>query len=178
MCIYQIQPKCVFPAKPSLPNAGGTVMVTACTHVYSPFYPVQLLSGLSLVWTLQGGEHDTLTVEVTNNTKCNLFIYIFQLYDDVIMGTMASQITRLTIVYTTVYSGADQRKHQSSASLAFVRGIHRWPVNSPHKWPVTRKMFPFDDVIMRAVLLPDTGVVVHVPVVCKSLQIWAACMIH
>ena len=45
-------------------------------------------------------------------------------------------------------SGADQRNHQRSASLAFVRGIHRWPVNSPHKWPVTRKMFPFDDVIM------------------------------
>ena len=43
---------------------------------------------------------------------------------------------------------AHQRKHQSSASLAFVRGIHRRPVNSPHKWPVTRKMFPFDDVIM------------------------------
>ena len=35
----------------------------------------------------------------------------------------------------------DQRKHQSSASLAFVRGIHRWPVNSPHKWPEKRKMF-------------------------------------
>ena len=52
------------------------------------------------------------------------------------------------IVYSTVYSGSDQRKHQSSASLAFVWGIHRWPVNSPHKWPVTRKMFPFDDVIM------------------------------
>ena len=42
----------------------------------------------------------------------------------------------------------NQRKHQSSASLAFVRGIHRWPVNSLHKGPVTRKMFPFDDVIM------------------------------
>ena len=40
------------------------------------------------------------------------------------------------------------KKHQSSASQAFVRGIHRWPVNSPHKRPVTRKMFPFDDVIM------------------------------
>ena len=64
------------------------------------------------------------------------------------MDTMASQITSLTIVYSTVYSDADQRKHQSSASLAFVRGIHRGPVNSPHKWPVTRKMFPFDDVIM------------------------------
>ena len=69
-------------------------------------------------------------------------------YCDVIMGTVAAQITSLTIVYSTVYSDADQRKHQSSASLPFVRGIHRWPVNSPHKWPVTRKMFPFDDVIM------------------------------
>ena len=47
------------------------------------------------------------------------------------------------------FSGADQSKHQSSASLAFVWGIHRGPVNSPHKWPVTRKMFPFDDVFMK-----------------------------
>ena len=69
-------------------------------------------------------------------------------YGDVIMGTMASQITSLIIVYSTVYSGVHQRKHQSSASLAFVRGIHWSPVNSPHKWPVTRKMFPFYDVIM------------------------------
>ena len=57
-------------------------------------------------------------------------------------------ITSLTIVYLTVNSGADQRKHQSSASLAFVRGIHRWPVNCLHKWPVMRNMFPFDHVIM------------------------------
>ena len=69
-------------------------------------------------------------------------------YDDVIMSAVASQITSLTIVCSMVYSGADQRKHESSASLAFVRGIHRGPVNSPHKWPVTRKSFPFDDVIM------------------------------
>ena len=75
-------------------------------------------------------------------------------YNDVIMSTIASQITSLTIVYSTVYSGADQRKHQSSASLAFVRGIHRWPVNSPHKGPVTRKMFPFDDVIMAITSFP------------------------
>ena len=64
-------------------------------------------------------------------------------YNDVIMGAMASQLT-------SVYSGADQRKYQSSASLTFVRGIHRSPVNSSHKWPVTRKMFPFDDVIMHS----------------------------
>ena len=61
------------------------------------------------------------------------------------MGSIASHIISLTTVYSIVYSDADQRKHQSSASLAFMLGIHRWPVNSPHKWPVTRKMFPFDD---------------------------------
>ena len=69
-------------------------------------------------------------------------------YGDVIMSAMATQITSLTIVYITVYSGTDQRKHQSSALLAFVRGIHQWPANSPHKRPVTWKMCPFDDVIM------------------------------
>ena len=57
-------------------------------------------------------------------------------------------ITGVLIVCLNVCSVADQRKHQSSMSLAFVRGIHRWQVNSPHKGPVTRKMFPFDDVIM------------------------------
>ena len=46
-------------------------------------------------------------------------------YIDVIMTTMASQITNLMVVYSTVYSDADQRKHQNSASLAFVWGIHR-----------------------------------------------------
>ena len=64
------------------------------------------------------------------------------------MSTMTTQITSLTIVYLIVCSSLDQRRHQSSASLAVVRGIHRWPVNSPHKGPVTRKMIPYDDVIM------------------------------
>ena len=65
------------------------------------------------------------------------------------MSTMVSQITSPTTVCSSVYSGADQRKRQSSVSLAFVRRIHRWPVNSPHKGPVTQDMLPFDDVIMR-----------------------------
>ena len=52
------------------------------------------------------------------------------------------------IVCSTVCSGVDQREYQSSASLTFVRGIHLWPMDSPHKGPVTRKMFPFDDVII------------------------------
>ena len=69
-------------------------------------------------------------------------------YSDVIMSAMASQITGVSIACSTVCSGADQTKHQSSTSLAFVGEIHRWPVNSLHKGPVTRIMFPFDDVLM------------------------------
>ena len=68
------------------------------------------------------------------------------------MSAMASRITGVSIVYSTVCSGTDQENHQSSVSLAFVRGIHRWPVNFPHKGPVTRKMFPFNDVIMIRIL--------------------------
>ena len=81
------------------------------------------------------------------------------------MGAMASQITSLTIVCSTVYKDADHRKHQSSASLAFVRGIHRGPVNSPHKWPITRKMFSFDDVIM---------IYDQIPVV---IYLWLSCIV-
>ena len=73
-------------------------------------------------------------------------------FDDVIMiynqiDSITRHILRITIrdenkcLWLT-------RKHYGSASLAFVWGIHRGPVNSPHKWPVTRNMFPFDDVIM------------------------------
>ena len=63
-----------------------------------------------------------------------------------IVGTMASQITTRDCLLNRSFGR--RSKKTSLASLAFVRGIHRWPVNSPHKWPVTRKMFPFDDVIM------------------------------
>ena len=70
-------------------------------------------------------------------------------YRDVILSVNASEITSIKIIYWNVYSGADQRKHQSSAPLAFVREIHRWQLNSPHKEPVTRKMFLFDDVSMQ-----------------------------
>ena len=86
--------------------------------------------------------------EIIQNGRWVCFKFLLH-YSDVIMGVMASQITSLTIVYSTVYPGANQRKHQSSASLAIVRRIHRWPVHSPNKGPVTRKIFPFDDVIMK-----------------------------
>ena len=69
-------------------------------------------------------------------------------YSDVIISAMVSQVTGISIVSSTVGSDGDQRKYQSSMSLAFVRGIHQESMNSPHKRPVTRKRFPYDDVIM------------------------------
>ena len=99
-------------------------------------------------------EAEGITISRAWNMTCSCQSQVLKThYSDIIMGAIASQITSLTIVYSTFYSGADQRKHQSSASLAFVRGIHRWPVTSPHKGPVTRKMFSFDDVIMKSSLL-------------------------
>ena len=80
-------------------------------------------------------------------STCLTFI-VFYHYSNVTMSTMASQITNLMIVHSTIYSGTNQRKHHSSTSLVFVRKIHRWPVNSPHEGPVMRKMFPFDYVII------------------------------
>ena len=96
----------------------------------------------ALVWL-----HDADHVLYPQYT-CEICTKCVHHYNDVRMGAIESHITSLTIVYSTVYSGTYQRKHQSSASLAFVRRVQRWPVNSPHKGPVTRKRFPFDDVIM------------------------------
>ena len=96
----------------------------------------------SRIWkTISSAENDCLLV---NQVLTVQSIH----YYDVIMSAIASRITSLTTVYLIVYSRADKRKHQSSASLAFVRGVHRRPVNSPHKGPVTRKMVPFDDAMV------------------------------
>ena len=111
-----------------------TITKTAKLRIYWNF--VRGIYYLQTYWPFVMGLH-RWPVESPHKNACNH-------YSDVIMDTIASQITSLTIVY----SDADQRKHQSSAPLAFVRGIHRGPVNSPHKWPVTRKQFPFDDVFM------------------------------
>ena len=103
-----------------------------------------------LIWGASAGQREIPLTKASNTENISMSLCCSQNhYGDVIMGAIASQITSLTIVYSTVYSGANQRKHQSAASLAFVWRIHRGPVNSPHKWPVTRKMFPFDDVIMQ-----------------------------
>ena len=72
---------------------------------------------------------DLPTRTAHTTTVCLTLILYFQIilyhHIDVIMTAMASQITSLTVVYSTVYSDADKRKHQSSASLVFVWGIHR-----------------------------------------------------
>ena len=120
-----------------------------------------LMATINLFWTESFDEFCVFLgmdeVGVTDWVECDV---IFKLslptslfpinYNGVIMSAMASQITSLAIVYSTVYSGADQRKHQSSASLAFVR----WPVNYPQKGPVTQKMFPCDDVMYAYVCAP------------------------
>ena len=104
-------------------------------------------------------------------------------YSDVIMNAMTYLIPAVSIDYSTVCSGADRRKHQIPASLAFVRGIHRWPVNYPHKGPVSRKKLPFDYVIMtggmavryattnRAQLMNCTHAAsISVPHICSSVK--------
>ena len=84
----------------------------------------------------------TLCGNVDKHSPLCIYIYLYLYhYNDVILSAMASQITGVSSVCST-------RKHQNSASLAFVRGIHWWPVNSPHKSLVTRKTFSLSDVIM------------------------------
>ena len=95
------------------------------------------------------------TVEA-NNKENSKDLHYCLLVLGMLQQLVVSQITSLTIVYSIIDSGTDERKHKSSASLAFVRGIHQWPVNSPHKGPAMRKMFPIDDAIMKQwSLCPD-----------------------
>ena len=91
----------------------------------------------------------TIVYIVLNNVE----LFNWSHYGVVIMSAMASQITDVSIVCSSIGWGTDQRKHQSSASLAFVSGNHRWLADSPHKGPVPQKMFPFGDVIMKSASL-------------------------
>ena len=115
-----------------LPGHGINILLTHITYMHDPNIAVRA-EVPEINWLL-------------NTSVWNMHKIFY--YSDVIMRAMASQINGVAIVYLTVCSGAYQRKHRSSVSLAFVRGIHRWPMNSSHKKPVTRKIFPFDDVIM------------------------------
>ena len=113
-------------------------------------HQLPLRGTLSVDWWYNrctGSRRDGDCYMFLNVWKCTV-LSVPVYYDDVIMSPMAYKITSLTIVYSTVYSDADQRIHQSSASLALCAGYSLGPVNSPHKWPVTRKMSPFDDVII------------------------------
>ena len=136
-----------------------------CMHYLASFcQPLLCQSWLyTCLFIINIGPADALVSDL-QHTKCGFFSVINH-HGDVIMGTIASQITSFTIVYSTVYSGADQRKHQSSASLAFVRGIHRRPVNI--QMPVTRKMFPFD-VIMHMIFFNDN----HIPMYILNYFRW------
>ena len=124
-----------------------------------------------VTWPKQSECSPTLSFHCAMNISVRRFIH----YNDVIMSTMASQITSLTIVYSIVYSDADERKHQSSASLAFAWGIHRRPVNSPHKGPVTRKVFLFDDVIMPIAVV--SKLLLYIPTLCKY-SVWNLKLSH
>ena len=98
-----------------------------------------------------------------NGSNGELYKFIFPRYcSDVIMSVKASQITSVTIVWSTVFSGADQRKQQSSVSLAFARGFHRWPVDSLHKGPVTRKMSQFDGADVFNLISPSWGIEMNI----------------
>ena len=126
-----------------------------------------MLGGMDILYTCHALLRDKLLscsrrcgIRLLKAIYCDKWYIIWQThYGDVIMSTVASQINSLMIVCSNVYSGTDQRKHQSSASLAFVWGIHHWPVNSPRKGPVTRKMFPFDDAIMSEYVVSFSTVV-------------------
>ena len=107
-----------------------------------------LLTHICFTWHQQQQlHHNTLFLWRQINSASLLPEGRYNHYTDVIMSAMACQITGISLAYWTVYSDENQRKRQSSASLALLRGIHRWPVNSQHKRPVTLKMFPLDDVI-------------------------------
>ena len=130
--------------------------------------PVKGLSGLYITKPIHGSSTSMVCPMLTKSEQMSAWhffnyqqIFLYDIvrgkllmhlqqchYCDVKTSAMASRITGVPIVCSTVCSGADQRKHQSSAWLAFVRGIQLWPVDSPHNGPVTRKMFSFDDVIM------------------------------
>ena len=90
--------------------------------------------GKYIVWIHKNCQYKTFVTEkITSKPGANswdILLYVPPHYGDAIMSAMTVQILSPSVVYSTVYSGADQRKHQSSASLAFVRVIHPWPVNS------------------------------------------------
>ena len=132
---------------------GTTSTLGLCTHTHTHIY-IYAYTGYVIYFVLLVWRNWPQRKTVMKNITCS----ISPLHEPIVElpwplnwrhnGRGGVSITSLTIVYSAVYSGADERIHQSSASLAFVGGIHRWPVNSPHRGPVTRKMFSFYYLIM------------------------------
>ena len=118
-----------------IPRTKGQLRGICFYLMTSPWVSLQFT--LSMMVRLISKPHSTWCVQ-----KYNLILSNH--HSDVIM----SAINGVSIVCSTICLGVDLRKCQSSASLPFVSRIHQWPVDSPHKWPVTRKLFPFDDAIM------------------------------
>ena len=144
-----------------------TLQCNIVSHWLSPYPYPEWSPNIPPVNSLTLGQSYAVLVEKSSKN-----------YNDVIMSPKASQITSLSIVCPTVYSGADQRKHQSSASLALVRGIHRWPVNSPHRGPVTRKMFPFDDgVVICGLVCRYQTTTKHNKTICPVLRTYSIVVI-
>ena len=146
-----------------------------CDYIKKSYLKSMFISSLDIIWTnagllsirtlrkMQWNLNQNIAKFIEKIYNCRLFLFWPQCvmyywwrrydlhYSDVIM---ASQITGVSIIYSTVCSDAHKRYHQNSASLAFVRRIHQWPLNSLHKGPVTPKMFPFDDIIMEIHITP------------------------
>ena len=107
----------------------------------------------------------TTTYCVINDNKVGIMATLgFQCrhYNRVIMGTIASQITSFTIVYSIVYSDLFRCRSKKTSKLRLTglcAGNSPGPVNSLHKWPVTWKMFPFDVIIMKVPWLLESSVV-------------------
>ena len=123
-----------------IPNVGHLQMSALC---YSLYLPYMVSSSRRPPAT---GNHTALGVHALTHWPWGKWYYLH--YSDVIMGTIAYQITSPTAVYSTDYSDADQIKKSKLRVTGLCVGNSAGPVNSPHKWPVTRKMFPFDDVLM------------------------------
>ena len=134
---------------------SSLVQAKACRPLESPKSIMTYCLLNKFKWTLNQNENFVFQENVSETSAqslsfcCNLnvlnelWLRVGSFHDcDAVMSAMASQITGASIVYITVCWGAEQRKYRNSAPLAFVRGIHRWPVNSPHKGSLTRKIFP------------------------------------
>ena len=132
-------PQCAFPISCSVPLKKKCAII--CSECCIVGY---WTSALWYLW-IRSISMKFKQIVTFKKSKLEYHLQYFAHYDVTVMELDGVKITSVSIVCSTICSGADQRKHKSSASLAFARGIHQWLVNSPHKQPVTRKVFPFDD---------------------------------